>query len=342
MTDPTDIEGRIRLFQQQLHQFGGSRTPLQLDLDGMRMVVAGPAIYRVSLSWSFREFLLSYGLDVVGRSVVADEPDRQNPQHPLAKQLLAARMFTTEEGGAVKLVGASCELDAFIHFCWDLFTVADNVGVQTALLRRLQKTSLYQGARYEVFVAASLVRAGFTIEFEREDDPTRKHCEFTATSKLTGKLFSVEAKSRHRANHDNIKAGISRLTKKALGKQADHERITFIDVNLPHDTAELFQVPWHREVGTMLADLEARQDPKRPWPRSILFFTNGTFSTGYIPNGRISTMIVTAINHSLFKQQDRRQVESAYPEVGRLCHSVQNLSDPPKDFPGQGTGFKQA
>ncbi|MFE0017034.1 hypothetical protein ACFWXH_19455 [Mesorhizobium sp. NPDC059054] len=336
-----DIEKHFRLFQQQLNRFGYSRSPLQLDFDGKRMVVAGPAIYRVPLQWNFREFLLSYGLGIIGRAVVDAEPDKQAPQHPLAKQLVAARMVTTEEAGASKLIGMNCELDAFIHLSWDLFTVADNVGIQTTLIERLKKPLLYQGARYEVFVTASFLRAGFSIEFEREDDPTRTHCEFTATSKKTGKLFSVEAKSRHRANHDNKQAGLSRLLKKALTKSADHERITFVDVNLPHDTGELFQVAWHREVGAMLTEMEARQDPRHPWPQSFLFFTNGTFSLGHTPNGRVSTMIVTAINHPLFQQTDRRLVESAYPEVGKLCHAVDHLGEPPKDFPGEGTGFNK-
>lgn len=342
MAETADIEKRFRLFQQQIKRFGHSRSPLQLGLDDYRMVVGGSAIYRVPMQWNFREFLLSYGLGIVGRAVVDAEPDRQYPLHPLAKQLLAARIVTSEDARASKLVGMNCELAAFIHLSWDLFTVADNAGVQTALIERLKKPSLYQGARYEVFVTASFVRAGFIIEFEREDDPTRKHCEFTATSKRTGKSFSVEAKSRHRANHDNKQAGISRLLKKALNKPADHERITFVDVNLPHDTGGLFQQAWHREIGSMLTELEARQDPQRPWPKSFLFFTNGTFSPGHIPNGRVSTMIVTAINHPLFKQTDRQLVEAAYPEVGNLCHAVEHLGEPPEDFPGEGTGFKKA
>jgi hypothetical protein len=49
-----------------------------------------------------------------------------------------------------------------------------------------------------MFVAASLLRAGFDIAFEDESDSRTSHCEFTATSKRTGRSFSVEAKSRHR------------------------------------------------------------------------------------------------------------------------------------------------
>ena len=42
---------------------------------------------------------------------------------------------------------------------------------------------------------ALFAKAGFTIEFENEDDSSTSHCEFTATHSITGKQFSVEAKA---------------------------------------------------------------------------------------------------------------------------------------------------
>lgn len=87
------------------------------------------------------------------------------------------------------------DLFAFLSFAYDLFTLADNAEVQKSLLDRLRKADQYQGARYEMFVAASLLRAGFTIAFEDESDSTTSHCEFIATSKQTGRPFSVEAKA---------------------------------------------------------------------------------------------------------------------------------------------------
>ncbi len=40
-----------------------------------------------------------------------------------------------------------------------------------------------------MFVAASLLRAGFKVEFEDESDSTTNHCEYTATSKKTAAHF---------------------------------------------------------------------------------------------------------------------------------------------------------
>ena len=59
-------------------------------------------------------------------------------------------------------------------------------------------TDQFQGVRYELFVAATCIRAGFDIAYEDETDKTKKHPEFVATHRLTGQKISVEAKRRHR------------------------------------------------------------------------------------------------------------------------------------------------
>src|SRR5690606_10236170 len=126
----------------------------------------------------------------------------------------------------------------------------------------------------ELFVAASLLRGGFKIEFEDEGDSSRSHCEFAAKHRKTGRTFSVEAKSRHRlatAANDAPPARMYKIMQQALKKQADHERIIFMDVNLPPDSKELFQEEWHKEVGSTLTELEERQRADDPWPQAITF-----------------------------------------------------------------------
>jgi hypothetical protein len=115
------------------------------------------------------------------------------------------------------------DLFAFLSFAHDLFTLSDNAKVQKSLFDRLRKPDQYQGARYEMFVAASLLRAGFKIAFEDESDSRTSHCEFTATSKQTGRSFSVEAKSRQRKSPTSDdeappKSGMYRLMQKCSGK----------------------------------------------------------------------------------------------------------------------------
>jgi hypothetical protein len=93
----------------------------------------------------------------------------------------------------------------------------------------------FEGALYEAYVIGSLAKAGFEIELEDESDSTRSHCELTATHKDTKRKFSVEAKAFTSASS---RAGASlappRIRGKlfdALRKQADYERLIFIELN---------------------------------------------------------------------------------------------------------------
>ena len=190
-----------------------------------------------------------------------------------------------------------------------------------------------------MFVAASLLRAGFKIAFEDETDSTTSHCEFTSTSEQTGRSFSVEAKSRHRkspSSEDETtpKSGMYRLMQKALAKKASHERIIFVDVNLPPDHRPLFQVSWHHEVAASLNELEQKQKPHDPWPQALVFFTNRITSpwTGECAAGN-ATVLLTAINHPLFKSEELREAaQRQYPEIGMLFRAVRELGRPPSHF----------
>lgn len=85
----------------------------------------------------------------------------------------------------------------------------------------------FQGARYETYVAGTMIRAGFDIEFENEDDRQSTHVEFTATCKKSGRSFSVEAKRRNvKGNTGRFRLG--RLLQSALRKEAKHPRVVFI------------------------------------------------------------------------------------------------------------------
>jgi hypothetical protein len=126
-----------------------------------------------------------------------------------------------------------------------------------------------------------------------------------------------------------------RLLQNALAKSAKHERIIFADVNLPSDQGALKEVQLHREVASKLIKLERNQRPTDPWPQAIIFFTNR--ATSHWPNERAarSTILLTAINHPLFKINDASGPARQYPEIGKLFHAAMELADPPIQFFGQ-------
>lgn len=141
-----------------------------------------------------------------------------------AKAATGDKVFSTPKTGAIA---------AYLHLAYDLFTLEHNAELQAKMIERLRLADNFEGARYEVFVAAMLIRAGFDIEFENEDDRSRSHCEFTATYRRTGKKFSVEAKCR-----TGSKFRIGRQLNRALAKRADHARLVFIEINEPDDGSE--------------------------------------------------------------------------------------------------------
>jgi hypothetical protein len=311
MISDADPKARAAKLQRQVAAFGGVRSPLDQQIDRNRIVVAGPQMFEIPSAWSFHEFLLSYGQSQLGEDWIISNAQT----HPLVTHLIKGKAGIRPTCASdSKFVGGTMngDLFAFLSFAYDLFTLADNAVVQKSLFDRLRKPDQYQGARYEMFVAASLLRAGFKVAFEDESDSLTSHCEFTATSKQTNRSFSVEAKSRHRKPLDSDdkatpKSGMYSLMQRALAKKASHERIIFADVNLPPDDQPVFQQSWHQEVAATLNELEQKQRENDPWPQAIVFFTNRKTSPWPSKEaGGNTTVLLTAINHPLFKTEELR------------------------------------
>ena len=109
----------------------------------------------------------------------------------------------------------------------------------------------YQGARYEVAVAAIFARLDCSIRWLDTDPSLRtvKHVEFEATHRPTGQEFAVEAKSRRRdgvLNHpgtpdpdDPLRSdarAVRRLFMDAADKAPkDQPYFIFIDINAPRE-----------------------------------------------------------------------------------------------------------
>lgn len=337
-----DYRARAAKLQRQVSVFGGVRSPLDQQIGLKRLVVAGPQVFEVPSTWSFHEFLMSYGQSQLGPDWITRHTQNGEGLHPLVKHLIRGasniRLPGVSDGGFISLA-MNGDLLAFLSFAYDLFTLADNAVVQKSLFDRLRKPEQYQGARYEMFVAASLLRSGFKVAFEDESDISTSHCEFTAISKQTKRSFSVEAKSRHRklpmsGNEATPNSNMGNLIRRALAKNANHERIIFADVNLPSDNQPVFQQSWHQEIMSTVNELEKRQRENDPWPLAIIFFTNRKTSPwpAETDPGK-SSVLLTAINHPLFMREENRMIaEQTYPEIGALFRATNELGHPPRHF----------
>jgi hypothetical protein len=82
---------------------------------------------------------------------------------------------------------------------WDVATLIHAGEPPDELIDRLRDRDNFQGARYELAIAAIIARLECSITWLDADPGLRtvKHVEFEATHRPTGQTFAVEAKSRH-------------------------------------------------------------------------------------------------------------------------------------------------
>ncbi len=224
-------------------RFGDVRPVISATFGGARWVAVGSRMFYSPRWRTFVDFLLEYLPAVMGVDWMKAEAARPESQrHPLlwmhwdfceASQA-AARGPEGLLGGPV--AGGVAE---YVNLAYDLYILEDHQALQDVVVKRMRRPDLFEGARYELFVAAACIRAGFRVEHEDESDRSRKHPEFIAVDVQSGVRLAVEGKRRHRSVERERtatrppKADIGRLFGSAIGKRPQLPYIVFIDVNLP-------------------------------------------------------------------------------------------------------------
>lgn len=272
-----------REHQRRLMQGLGRPIISWADRNGYRCVCVGKEVHWSKTWQTFPDFLGDFIKRVMtpewgGAEIKKPLAER----HPLmqwydkfcafqrAQQRNDKGIYSAEPTGAVA---------AYLGLAYDLYLCAHNAELPELLLKRLRNPATFEGARYEARIIGSLARAGFTIELEDETDSKRSHCELTATHRQTGRKFSVECKavssSSSRAGTSSEPARIRSQLFKALSKQADHDRLIFIELNRagikPDDTDHA----WVRDLD---ADLERAENEitidGKPAPPAYVIVTN--------------------------------------------------------------------
>lgn len=334
---------------QTQRQQGLGRPIISAELNGTRFVAIKNRLAH-SPNWkTFHDFLCDYVKSVLGPDWGNNELKKPFAErHPILRWYhhlyLHQRQFITTPGKvhAGRMTGAAA---AYLGLAYDLYALDHNAELQQRLIARLKNAQGFPGARYETFVAAAMIRAGFELEFENEQDGTSTHCEFTATSKATGRRFSVEAKHREPGEASDTGFGrfrVGRRLQQALRKRANHDRIVFIDINVP-DNATDQQVPnYLRRTLDHLRRFESRKLNGAPLPRAYLFVTNfpfqhdldgslfrcAVFAEGFqIPDfkcdGRFSTLRGTL------------KARETHIDMHRLAASIRDHTHIPSTFDGE-------
>ena len=245
------LERRINEYRRAMQPTRMTAWPLQIfpHPDG-KAIVVGDEWLIVPSNQSFHTSLLNHlRLRLNEQWIARQDALQTDDRHVIAS-------WFESHSGQVASLDSAAEGKESIEYMPSgigraLLLLADDV-VQLAhvkrldgrLMRRLRGVRSFQGARYELLVAALFCRAGFEIEWIAPH-ASRKTPEFRVTLRSTGESFVVEAKSIHRPEVLHGSGGGAppamesslhtlRQFKDALTHaEGDLPLLVFIDMNLP-------------------------------------------------------------------------------------------------------------
>jgi hypothetical protein len=246
-----------------------SQAPPTIQIDwaaqNVRIVAIWNKVIFRSRTETFHEFLIevpvkgTFGEDWYKQQVAKPEDER----HIVERWLRAFREESQRNRPADHkpgqvyagpATGATTELIALAH---DLYMLQKVNRLPDRLVDRLRNYNEFQGARYEVAIAAAFVKCGFEIEWL--EGRAGRHPEFIARNGRTRDEVAVETKSRRRPGvlhhrgvlppEEELRADVDRLYREALRQDlGDRPFAIFLDVNLPPSTAPGVVAHWQREI----------------------------------------------------------------------------------------------
>jgi hypothetical protein len=198
---------------------------------------------------------------------------------------LKARDLRDEGGGRFSATATGDAL-ALLTLAYDVYALrhAMAIDIGDSIVKRLGQRDQFQGARYEVAVAAIFVRAGYKIEWLT--DTSRRLPEFVARRAQTKIEIAVEAKSRarpgvlgqagERKSDEAIKADLARLLRDALAKEVDGRLyVVFLDMNLPPAKGKGKTIDdWVPRLHDDVLAWRGESSPENPDPYSAVMLTN--------------------------------------------------------------------
>jgi hypothetical protein len=187
-----------------------------------------------------------------------------------------------DEGDGMYSSTATGNMSSLIVLAYDVYTLRHAMALSPddSIVKRLGSLEQFHGVRYELAVAAIMVRAEYTIEWIT--DVSRKLPEFLARRGVVE--IVAEAKSRQRPGvlgkpgdrpvEEELKADLGRLLRDALEKETDGRPfVVFLDLNLPprgEPPTEESLKHLHDEVMERRGEASA----EHPDPFSAVVFTN--------------------------------------------------------------------
>ena len=253
-----------------------------------QIIAVGSKIYHSSKWATFPDFLSDYLKTIMGAEWGNSEIKKNfNDRHPILQWYEKyCKLQQKHNNGSTKIksLPATGAVFCYLGLAYSLYLLDHNVELQKRYIERLKDINNFQGAYYELIVANCLIRSGFKLELEDEDNSQTKHCEFSAVSKKTGKKYWVEAKMRSVAgilgktnlNGTTSKDPTCKMSKHlhdAFQKPASSERLIFIDVNTNFETNNV-ESDWIKRARKKL---EMKEKDLLPNQAAYVFITNMGF-----------------------------------------------------------------
>jgi hypothetical protein len=325
---------------QRERQQGLGKPIVSAQFAGGRLVAVKNRLLQ-SKGWrTFHDFLCDYIKMALrsewGNAEIAKHLEQRHPILIWYHKLCEHQRTFINQPGKVHSASMTGAVAAYLHLAYDLYALDHNAELQNKLLARLRNRDQFSGARYEAFVAAMLIRAGFDIEFEAEDDRRTTHCEFTASYRGTGKSFSVEVKRRERR-----RVRIGQLFNKALSKHAKHSRIIFIDINIPDSETEA-PPRYVAEVVDRLRSFEGQPLNGQPRPSAYVFITNTPWEHHLDAPAPQCAVVVEGFQIANFKGGVAAasllhaiEAREEHEEMHNLMESMKDHAEIPSTFDGE-------
>jgi hypothetical protein len=351
-----DAENRQREQQQ-----GIGRPIISFEANGYRIVCVGNRVF-YSRNWkTFHDFLREYPAMLFGQPWMAKQnrkaPAERHPYLQWMQRALDDHQRLATKVGAISTGPATASISSVMALGYNLYLIHHNLPANAKtdqlcqrLIKRLKNPDHFWGALYETYAFSLFALAGFTMELEDESDRTITHCEFSARGK-SGRTYSIECKGRNRVTApvnadgslriDDETLGLSRKLKDALSKSAAHERVVFLDIDLPMITrfdqinaVADFAVPKLRELeGTL-------QINGKPAPSAHVFVTNipdhrniGDISCGlqaFATGFKISDFGQGTVHHGmhqLMKSRERHADILSLKDAAKVRHAIPSTFD---------------
>lgn len=331
---------------QRVAQQGLGRPIISAEIGGRRVVAVRNRLYHVK-GKTFHDFLGGYLKNILDPAWGNAELKKPlGDRHPILQwygSMCNLQQRSGLTGDSIVHVEANGAASTWLRLAYDLYALDHNAELQKKLVGRLKNPDMFPGARYETYVAAAMIRAGFDIEFEDEDDRSTTHCEFVATCRASGNKYSVEAKHRNRSDATGtLRFRLGRRLQGALRKQAAYPRIVFLDVGVPDDQRDDTLPGFMRQALHDLRGFEGRTLNGHPLPPAYVFLTNMPSDRDLEGAVRRTVILAEGFQIPDFKLgakfptlREAYAAMRAHQDIHDLLRSLRDHSEVPATFDGE-------